>query len=160
MTEPIGRDALFGVDGTQLPDPLPAFPDALTGPGRAIDPDVDMIAPIRVPPSPDARAIREAAAAALADEPSTRRVAPPRRAAYPQPVTRPHGSQPPGAHPPGVIPPARPLLRRRPAIPTPHSVQRARSSFRTGCVIGLVIFGVVVFSLFAEFGGAVAHALR
>ncbi|MGH3587016.1 MAG: hypothetical protein ACRDQ0_11900, partial [Pseudonocardia sp.] len=62
MTESFPSDALFGVDGTQMPEPLP---DPLAGPWRGSWRDTDQLPPFVLPPLPDASAIREAIVAAL-----------------------------------------------------------------------------------------------
>ncbi len=61
-------DALSGLDGTQLPDPLPTLPDPLAGPEQATWQAGSELPPFVLPPLPDASAIREAIDAALGDD--------------------------------------------------------------------------------------------
>ena len=69
MSEPVPpSDALSGLDGTQLPDPLPTLPDPLAGPEQATWQAAPEWQPLELPPLPDASAIREAIAAALGDD--------------------------------------------------------------------------------------------
>jgi hypothetical protein len=58
-------DALSGLDGTQLPDPLPTLPDPLARPEPGTWQAAPEFPPFVLPPLPDASAIREAIAAAL-----------------------------------------------------------------------------------------------
>ncbi len=67
MSESFPSDALFGVDGTQMPELLP---DPLAGPGRSAWRDTAQLPPFVLPPLPDASMIREAIAAALSDDPA------------------------------------------------------------------------------------------
>ena len=104
MTEPIGgSSALFGRDGTELPDPLPVLPDVLTGPGPAeavpASPGPGPVEPPAVDPE-----MREAIAAAL-DEDVSQEQAPPQRTAShrtashrPAPARPPQRSTPPDRH--------------------------------------------------------------
>ncbi|HEX8759450.1 MAG TPA: hypothetical protein VF734_05625 [Pseudonocardiaceae bacterium] len=69
MSEPVPpSDALSGLDGTQLPDPMPTLPDPLAGPEQATWQAAPEFPPFVLPPLPDATAIREAIAAALGDD--------------------------------------------------------------------------------------------
>lgn len=61
-------DALSGLDGTQLPDPLPTLPDPLARPEHGSWQATPEFPPFVLPPLPDASAIREAIAAALGDD--------------------------------------------------------------------------------------------
>lgn len=61
-------DALSGLDGTQLPDPLPTLPDPLARPEHNSWQAAPEFPPFVLPPLPDASAIREAIAAALGDD--------------------------------------------------------------------------------------------
>ena len=171
VREPIARmDALFGPDGTQLPDPLPVFPDALTGPA-AVARDQDRGEPLLLPPAPDAGAIQEAIAAALADDPVP---APPRRRPpppSPAPVRMSASRRTPGPRPPAPVPPMAGLERMPPPIPyrtsgagRPRQVDPApagryrrarpeRSSRRNtgiGCVVVLIVLALMVFNLLAQ----------
>lgn len=65
MSEPTS-DALFGVDGTQSPEPLP---NPWTGQGRGTRRDEPELPPFALPPIPDLSAMREAIVAALSDDP-------------------------------------------------------------------------------------------
>lgn len=66
MSEPMPpSDALSGLDGTQLPDPLPTLPDPLARPEPGTWQAAPEFPPFVLPPLPDASAIREAIAAAL-----------------------------------------------------------------------------------------------
>lgn len=66
MTESFPSDALFGVDGTQMPELLP---DPLAGPGRGPGQPAAPLPPFVLPPLPDASTFREAIAEALGDDP-------------------------------------------------------------------------------------------
>ena len=170
VREPTARtDALFGPDGTQPPDPLPVFPDALTG-SAVVARDQDRGEPL-LPPAPDAGAIQEAIAAALADDPVP---APPRRRPpppSPAPVRMSASRRTPGPRPPAPVPPMAGLERMPPPIPyrtsgagRPRQVDPApagryrrarpeRSSRRNtgiGCVVVLIVLALMVFNLLAQ----------
>lgn len=175
--EPVPTSSVFfGADGTQLPDPLPVLPDALTGPehSRWAD-DIPELAPAPLPPMPDGRAMREAITAALGDAPQAPPPAPaghgpPGQAPYRPLVPVPY--QPPGPVAPRAQPatPARPTLPRAVAPTAPGGELRRRSGpesarglqtrsssgVRIGCVIALIIFGVVAFNIIAGLVQAVA----
>lgn len=71
VSEPMATsDALGGVDGTQLPEPLPVLADPLTGLERGTWRDVPELPLLTLPPLPDASVLREAIAAALSDDPT------------------------------------------------------------------------------------------
>lgn len=124
-------DALSGLDGTQLPDPLPTLPDPLARPEQGTWQTAPEFPPFVLPPLPDASAIREAIAAALGvdfDAPGDTRGAAdqdpdaaPAPQAPPQATERPNAPQanvgvpPPAATsagepaaPPAALPPAAP----------------------------------------------------
>ncbi|MGH4013148.1 MAG: hypothetical protein ACRDSL_04295 [Pseudonocardiaceae bacterium] len=184
MSEPVdASSALFGPDGTELPDPLPVLPDPLTGPERGEWRDAPTIPPVPLPAMPDARAMREAILAQLGEDPpaapssSTAETRPvPHPGAHPQtagvgafpyqrPLPRPVGSATmggpaaPGSHRPPVSGPPRALspvppadLRRRISRELPAGLPtRLAGGVRTGCVITLIIFGVVAFNIIAGF---------
>lgn len=130
-------DALFGVDGTQSPEPLP---DPSTGLGRGTWRGASELPPMYLPPVLDDSALREAVAAALADDPTepvndhAAAPAPPAEPGGPSapqpggspapsvgPASQATGSQvtgqPPasaGAHPSPLIPPLFPSTPSRP----------------------------------------------
>lgn len=91
MSEPIGgSSALFGPDGTELPDPLPVLPDALTGPGLAeVVPSTAGPRPVE-PPAVDPE-MRAAIGAVLAEDTGPER---------PPAVRTSHRPAPPSARPP------------------------------------------------------------
>lgn len=69
MSEPMPpSDALSGLDGTQLPDPLPTLPDPLAPPEQGTWQAAPEFPPFVLPPLPDASALWEAIAAALGDD--------------------------------------------------------------------------------------------
>ncbi|HSL07046.1 MAG TPA: hypothetical protein VK887_03615 [Pseudonocardiaceae bacterium] len=71
MSEPMATsDALGGVDGTQLPEPLPVLVDPLTGLERGTGREVPELPLFTLPPAPDLSAMREAITAALSDHPT------------------------------------------------------------------------------------------
>lgn len=157
--------ALFGADGTQLPDPLPVLPDPLTGPERSPWPDTAPTSPVPLPRMPDGRAMRAAIAAVLADEPAAQpggtapnRSAPPVAippASAPQ-VSAPRVSAPQRAPVPAGQPrPFTPFplpadLRRRIRQDSARQLQsRSSGGVRTGCIIALIIIGVVAFNIIA-----------
>ena len=71
VSEPMATaDALGGLDGTQLPEPLPVLVDPLTGLERGTGRDVSELPLFTLPPAPDLSAMREAIAAALSDHPT------------------------------------------------------------------------------------------
>lgn len=157
-------DALFGLDGTQLPDPPPVLADALTGSQPDPWQDIPTVPPVPLAPALDVRAMQDAINAALGPNPAAA-PAPAgagavvrRRPVVPQPVV-PAGSQGPGRPvphrpqapvPARVFAPARALapadLRRRVVRDFPPGRPQARSvaGSRTGCVVALLIVGVVV----------------
>lgn len=101
MSEPIGgSSALFGPDGTELPDPLPVLPDALTGPGPAdAVPTTAGPGPVE-PPAVDPE-MRAAIAAALAEDAGPQRppaVRTPSRRPAPPPARPPQRGAPPDRH--------------------------------------------------------------
>lgn len=177
MRDPVGDfagDALSGADGTQGPDPLPMFPDALTGPAAPDSdsvPERDRIAPFVLPPAPDAGAIQEAIAAALSDEPAGWHP-PPHPPPRPQPAQRRRPLPPPQA-PPGQAwqqqPWSAPMprqdprmytapaagLQRRPQAgphrnPAPYAAAPRRRKIGMGCVLVLVFTTLVIFTLLAQ----------
>lgn len=197
MSEPEPTSSvLFSADGTQLPDPLPVLPDALTGPERSPWRDGPEIPPVPAPPVPDGRAMREAIAAVLGEDPAAPKATtapppqagahlqagiPPRAGGWPQQRPLPHPvGQPPLRGPAGSAPhrPAIPApqhpqastlagalkpvtaadLRRRPGRDFPAGGQQGRSAgtARTGCVVVLIIFGVVAFNILAEIAQSVS----
>lgn len=156
--EPVSAsNALFGPDGTQLPDPLPVFLDPLTGPEPGT-PDLPPVLPV-----PDASAMGAAIAAAFGAGPA----GPGAAAASPHPpATFPHRQpappvvwQPLPRGPAGSVPHRPPLSAPsrtfRPIPPADlrrgHDRRRPGSSVgtRAGCVIALIVFGVVAFSIIA-----------
>ncbi|MFN2497006.1 MAG: hypothetical protein ABR608_14040 [Pseudonocardiaceae bacterium] len=190
VTEPVPfSSALFGADGTQLPEPYPVLPDPLTGPQRSTWWDALYLAPVALPPAPDPRAIRETMAAVFGEDPVPREqpagpappvhAAPSARAGGPPPpgggfpgqrpltgqvgrspvgrppVRGPAGARPPhfpGAVPPQALAPLRPAdfsrkvdrglsARRRPT--------RSYGGAQTGCIIVLIILGLVLINLIA-----------
>lgn len=181
MHEPIGSvDALFGADGTQLPDPPPVMPDALTGPTFGADPRAS--SPVPLPAVPDADAIREAVAAALAEDPAppppeTPRGRPVRR---PPPRRRAPGAQPAAPYPPAAAYPQRGGAYRPPVVAAPRTVQpappgdyrrtraqrplggrsRTGRGSPTGCVVTLIFLAVVMFTFLGEFADVVADLFR
>ena len=71
VSEPMATaDALGGLDGTQLPEPLPVLVDPLTGLERGTGRDVPELPLFTLPPAPDLSAMREAITAALSDHPT------------------------------------------------------------------------------------------
>lgn len=74
MSEPFDTsNPLFGVDGTELPDPLPVLPDPLTGPQRSVWQDAPAVSSVPLPPPvPEVRAMREAIDAVFAEGPAAR----------------------------------------------------------------------------------------
>lgn len=70
VAEPMSTSsALFGVDGTQLPEPLPVLADPLIGPLRSPWLDTPVLPPpVPLPAAPDPRALREAMAALFGAE--------------------------------------------------------------------------------------------
>jgi hypothetical protein len=105
-------DALSGVDGTQLPDPLPVFADALTGSQPDPWQDIPTEPPVPVAPVLDVRAMQEAINAALGAAPAG--------PVHPPPAATPAGPLPgraPGRPPPGGAMGGVP--RRRPVVPQP-----------------------------------------
>jgi hypothetical protein len=127
MSESFPPDALFGVDGTQMPEPLP---DPLGGSGRGTSGDTAQLPPFVLPPLPDASAIREAIDAVLGDDPTE----PVDQDDAAAPASQPAGqSDAPniGAVPQAVAPAEagnRPAPHRSPVVapvpPTPSSPQR------------------------------------
>ena len=93
-------DALFGVDGTQAPDPLP---DPPTGLGRGTWRGAPELPPIHLPPIPDESTLRAAIFAALGGEDSAEPVDPD-RAAAPEPPAEPAEPDGPPAPQPGDLP--------------------------------------------------------
>lgn len=144
-------DALFGPDGTQLPDPMPVLPDPLVGPGTAApagqgQPVVPTTPAVPIPPGVDTSAMREAIRAALGDEPVVRRPVEEEPAPPPEepleslrtppsgiPVQRPPQAppQPPSAAQGGGQPqpggPGPPAAQR----PRPPALEQARSDHLT-----------------------------
>jgi len=108
--------ALFGPDGTQLPEPATVLPDPLVGPGTPAEwPPLPTAAP---PPAPDQEAVRRAVEAALAQErtpptgfPAQRPPQPPQQHRRPPPSQR--GRQPAlrAAVAPAAVAPAAGLQR-------------------------------------------------
>lgn len=147
---------LFGADGTQLPDPLPAPADPLTGPeygawagtswsGTAW-PDIAEIAPVPLPPMPDARAMQAAIAAVLADDPAARPAGPARNPPAPRMPVPPRPRTPAGPPRTGTTPPTGP--RRRSGQESARQLQsRSSGGVRIGFIIALMIIGVVAFYL-------------
>ncbi|MGH4025838.1 MAG: hypothetical protein ACRDRV_14780 [Pseudonocardiaceae bacterium] len=138
---------LFGTDGTQLPDPLPVLPDALTGPEHSVRLRIPELSAVPLPPLPDGRAMQAAITAVLADDPAAH-------------VTRPVRNPP--AHPaPGRVPqrPPAPAGTLRPTPLPPHADRlqsRSSGGVRTGCIIALIIIGVVVFNIIAAIMQAIS----
>src|SRR5918997_570135 len=96
-------DALFGVDGTQAPEPLP---DPPTGLGRGSWRGAPELPPMSLPPVPDERVLREAIAAALGDDPPgpvdpglAAALAPPAPPAEPGGPPAPHSDSSPAPQP-------------------------------------------------------------
>lgn len=148
--------ALFGADGTQLPDPLPVLPDVLTGPEHSAWLDSPEISPVPLPPLPDGRAMRAAIAAVLADDPAAApgraaRTAPGRAARNPPARRVPAAQRPPA--PAGTsrtftpFPPPADLRRRIRQESARQLQSRSSSGVRTGCIIALIIIGVVAFNI-------------
>lgn len=64
MTEPVvPPSALFGADGTELPDPLPVFFDPLTGPAPSFSSGITELPSVPLPPALDEREVRATMAA-------------------------------------------------------------------------------------------------
>lgn len=116
MSEPIGgSSALFGPDGTELPDPLPVVPDALTGPGLAeavpATARAGPVEPLGVDPEMRAALAEDAGPKRPpAVRTASRRPVPPAR---PQPDA--HGGPPDWRH--GVPQLAPPMARGLPQVP-------------------------------------------
>jgi hypothetical protein len=179
VSEPGGpSDALSGADGTQLPDPMPVFPDSLAAPETRRDQDVFGSEPVGLPALPDERAVREAIAAALGDEPPARAQrgpAPPgtgRRPAGSQRVTTrpaapvqrgPAGSaahRAPTSGPSGSFLPVAPAdLRRRISRDVAGGPLPGRWTNR-GCFIAIAVIALIVFSFLAGFAESVARLLQ
>lgn len=182
MTEPTAPsnsvDALFGVDGTQLPDPLPVLADPLTGPEQATWRTPPTVPPAPLLPALDVGAMHEAINAVFGEG----LAAPVVRPTAAIPVNAPRSGAAAQARPVGAVlrprvphpvepPPARAgrPVPRRPLIPTPARAippadlrrrinrdllgarRQTRSAVgtRPGCVIGLFIFGVVAVNVVA-----------
>lgn len=177
-------DSLSGADGTQLPDPMPVFPDSLTAPTVSSDPNGDRFDPVALAALPDERAMREAIAAALGEQPAdqaplaTPRAPgggpgqrPPSRpgAGTLRPTSRPttqaSQSGPGGSGRSGVsgpsgsyLPVAPADLRRRISRDMAGSLPRGWRP--SGCVITLIVLGLVVFSFLAGFVESLARLLQ
>lgn len=197
MTEPVSTSsALFGPDGTQLPDPPPVLPDPLIAPftGTQRSNWQDTPSSVPLPAVPDADALGEAMAAVFTvglvanDEPAN--PAPPARAepvapaagpppagGFPTqrpplgPMRRPPPSGPIGARPPylptaappRVFPPVRPGGVSRGAdrdLSARQSPGRWSSSAQTGCIIALIVFGLVVFNIIAGIIGSLSDLFQ
>lgn len=179
MTEPGGAsDALAGADGTQLPDPMPVFPDALTAP--TVSGDASGFEPTGMPALPDEQAIREAVAAALGEEQDGRATPPGPAGSSPggsgraggggqRPASRPAQApqraavapaRSPAGGPSGAYQPVAPAdLRRRVGRDTgPGSLPTGWKP--GGCVIALVVIGLIVFSFLAGFVESLARLLQ
>lgn len=129
MSEP-WPDALFGVDGTELPAPS----DRSRRPDRAVPP------PFVLPPIPNLGMTREAVAAALGDEPARPAdqepvakpaASPSATPAPPQPSpAQPNATAPlpaaPAQPPPGPPPAGAPGYNQRPVIAAPVPAQSSR----------------------------------
>lgn len=179
MSEPGGTsDSLSGADGTQLPDPMPVFPDSLAAPEMRRDHDVYGSEPVGLPALPDERAVRAAIAAALGDEP---------------PAQAQRGPDPPGA---GRRPPGSQRVTTRPAAqvqrgPAASAAHRAPASGPSGsflpiapadlrrrisrdvaggplpgrwttrgCLIAVAVIALILFSFLAGFAESVARLLQ
>lgn len=158
-SEPVPTSSvLFDADGTQLPDPLPVLPDALTGPQHSHWPgDAPEFTPVPLPPVPDGQAMREAFDALLGDRQAGPEPGPePGPQAWSPAATRAPATRAPAGYAPPTLPrPVAPVaprgaLRRRITPESARQLQiRSSSGVRTGCVIALVIFGVVAFNIVA-----------
>jgi hypothetical protein len=180
VREPGGTsDSLSGADGTQLPDPMPVFPDSLTAPAVSSDPNYSF-EPVGVPALPDERAMRAAIAAALGDDPAGQagRATPKPPGGSPgqrpssragagqqRQVSRPTQVGPAGSAraqrsgPSGAYQPVAPAdLRRRISRDMAGSMP---SGWKPGgCIIALVVLGLVVFSFLAGFVESLARLLQ
>ncbi|HEU0087599.1 MAG TPA: hypothetical protein VFQ77_08105 [Pseudonocardiaceae bacterium] len=155
-----GSSALFGPDGTELPDPLPVLPDPLTGPERGASWELSTLpAPPPPPPAPDVSAMREAISAVLAEDPSASAGQVRPRAAVPHrpPVAITH--RPPATAPARALPPE---LRRRidRNFPTRTQAPRSGAGGRGGCVLVLLIMGVVAVNLLLGLVESLSALLR
>ncbi len=123
-------DALSGLDGTQLPDPLPTLPDPLAGPEQSTW-HTSEFPPFVLPPLPDASAIREAIAAALGDNYGDTAPAADQDL---DPAPAPQATEQPDAPQPnvGVPPPSATSSGEPAAPPTPPAGAPAGGSSRTG----------------------------
>lgn len=129
--------ALFGADGTQLPDPLPVPADPLTGPEHSAWP-ADILA--GDPPVPPAAPAWSPAAPRGPGPPPPQLPAGPLRTVPP----------PPALPPPPAIPPPPAGLRRRSGQESARTLQRRSSGgVRAGFIIALTIIGVLAFYLVA-----------
>lgn len=122
-------DALFGVDGTQAPEPLP---DPPTGLGRGTWRGAPELPSIYLSPVMDDTALREAIATALSDDPPEP-VDQDRAAPAPQPGGSPARSAEPAPQVPGQVPgqpPASADSRSSPLVPPlfPSTQSRPRRS--------------------------------
>jgi hypothetical protein len=128
VSEPMATaDALGGLDGTQLPEPLPVLVDPLTGLERGTGRDVSELPLFTLPPAPDLSAMREAIAAALSDYPTDDPTGPVDQhpAVVPAPQPAPQATDQPDVPSAGVpsagvaVPPPAAALAGRPAgLPT------------------------------------------
>jgi hypothetical protein len=117
----VTSDALFGPDGTQLPEPQPVLPDPLVGPGTAgttdlygpATPQLPPTRPVPLPSGLDPAAMREAIRAALGDEPTMRQPPQPTQQA---PVQQAHSQQ-------GQPQPGQPQHRPQPGQQQAHPQQ-------------------------------------
>lgn len=130
-------DALSGLDGTQLPDPLPTLPDPLAWPEQSTWQAAPEFPPFVLPPLPDASAIWEAIAAALGDDfgatGDTRGAADqdPDAAPAPEPQPQPQPTEQPDAPQANVgVPPPAATSAGEPAAPPAGAPAAAPS--RTG----------------------------
>ena len=115
-------DALSGLDGTQLPDPLPTLPDPLARPEPGTWQAASEFPPFVLPPLPDASAIREAIAAALGVDfgatGDTREAADQNSDAAPAPQAPPQATEQPSAPQANVgVPPPAATSAGEPAAP-------------------------------------------
>lgn len=123
MSEPMPpSDALSGLDGTQLPDPLPTLPDPLARPEQGTWQVAPEFPPFVLPPLPDASAIREAIAAILGDDfgatGDTRGAADQDSDAAPAPQAPPQATEQPNAPQANVgVPPPAATSAGEPAAP-------------------------------------------
>lgn len=143
----------FGLDGTQDPPPPRLFPDPLGGlvTGEAYSAPPKPVAPLayRPPPAPDPEIARQAIRAAFAQEQR------PRQRTAPGPATRSYSARQqqyraPVAKGPAAVAPVAAVPRAEPR----------RGSSLGGCLIGLVILGSLLFTVFRQVVEAVLDIFR